>query len=132
HLDDVQHANAFSDIEKSLRLIQCLRAIALELIDFLAQLEDFQKKLWLKKKFVVSSHYCITLDRVPEELWPEVAANEKQWEQWKNLGVWDGEVPGTIETFKVAPYRLVDTCLFLLDFTNRLLAARENLDADQG
>src|SRR5690606_16768599 len=29
-------------------------------------------------------------------------------------------------------YRMVDTCLFHLDFTNRLLAARENLDADQG
>jgi adenine-specific DNA-methyltransferase len=69
--------------------------IALELIDFLAQLEDFQKKLWLKKKFVVSSHYCITLDRVPEALWPEVVANEQQWARWKQLGVWDGDAPGT-------------------------------------
>jgi adenine-specific DNA-methyltransferase len=67
HLDDVQNASAFADIEKSLRMIQCLRVIALELIDFLAQLENFQKKLWLKKKFVVSTHYCITLDRVPED-----------------------------------------------------------------
>ena len=66
HLDDVQNACVFADIEKNLRMIQCLRAIALELIAFLAQLEDFQKKLWLKKKFVVSSHYCITMDRVPE------------------------------------------------------------------
>ena len=78
HLDDVQNAGAFADIEKNLRMIQCLRSIALELITFLAQLEDFQKKLWLKKKFVVSSHYCITLDRVPEALWPEVVANERQ------------------------------------------------------
>jgi adenine-specific DNA-methyltransferase len=46
-----------------------------KLIDFLAQLEDFQKKLWLKKKFVVETNYCITLDRVPEELYPEIAAN---------------------------------------------------------
>ena len=75
HLDDVQNAGAFADIEKNLCMIQCLRSIALELIAFLAQLEDFQKKLWLKKKFVVSSHYCITLDRVPEALWPEVVAN---------------------------------------------------------
>ena len=49
HLDDVQNAGAFADIEKNLRMIQCLRSIALELITFLAQLEDFQKKLWLKK-----------------------------------------------------------------------------------
>jgi adenine-specific DNA-methyltransferase len=44
HLDDVQNASAFADIEKSLRMIQCLRAIALELIDFLAQLENFPEK----------------------------------------------------------------------------------------
>lgn len=55
HLDDVQNANAFADIEKNLRMIQCLRSIALELITFLAQLEDFQKKLWLKQKFVIST-----------------------------------------------------------------------------
>lgn len=45
NLDDVQNASAFSDIEKSLRMIQCLRAISHELIAFLAQLEDFQKQL---------------------------------------------------------------------------------------
>jgi adenine-specific DNA-methyltransferase len=50
HLDDVQNAGAFADIEKNLRMIQCLRSIALELITFLAQLEDFQKKLWLKEE----------------------------------------------------------------------------------
>ena len=49
HLDDVQNAGVFADIEKNLRMIQCLRSIALELINFLAQVEDFQKRLWLKK-----------------------------------------------------------------------------------
>lgn len=59
HLDDVQNAGAFADIEKSLRMIQCLRGIALELITFLAQLEDFQKKLWLKQRFVVGSEQIL-------------------------------------------------------------------------
>lgn len=129
HLDDVQNAGAFADIEKNLRMIQCLRSIALELITFLAQLEDFQKKLWLKKKFVVSSHYCITLDRVPEALWPEVVANGRQWEQWKQLGVWDGDAPGTLEDLKAAPYRMVDTALFDDDFKRRLLASIENIES---
>ena len=93
HLDDVQHAEKFADIEKNLRLIQTLRAIALDLIAFLAQLEDFQKKLWLKKKFVVATHYCITLDRVPESLYPIIAANPGQWEQWEKLGMLAGESP---------------------------------------
>ncbi len=129
HLDDVQNAGAFADIEKNLRMIQCLRSIALELITFLAQLEDFQKKLWLKKKFVVSSHYCITLDRVPEALWPEVVANAQQWARWKQLGVWDGDAPGTVEDLKAAPYRIVDTSLFNDEFKSRLLSCIGEIDA---
>lgn len=128
HLDDVQNAGAFGDIEKTLRMIQCLRSIALELITFLAQLEDFQKKLWLKKKFVVSSHYCITLDRVPKALWPEVVANAQQWARWKQLGVWDGDAPGTVEDLKAAPYRMVDTALFTDDFKRRLMASIDDFD----
>lgn len=58
HLDDVQNAETFSDIEKNLRMIQCLRSIALDLIKFLAQLEDFQKKLWTKKKFIAQKGLC--------------------------------------------------------------------------
>ncbi|WP_164284336.1 site-specific DNA-methyltransferase [Stenotrophomonas maltophilia] len=127
-LDDVQNAGAFADIEKNLRMIQCLRSIALDLIAFLAQLEDFQKKLWLKKKFVVSSHYCITLDRAPEALWPEIVANERQWAQWKALGVWSKNAPGTVEDLKAGLYRMVDTALFDDDFKRRLLASIENID----
>ena len=59
--------------------------IAGKIIDFLAQLEDFQKKLWLKKKFVVETQYCITLDRIPEEFYPEIAANDAQREEWVRL-----------------------------------------------
>ncbi len=96
NLDDVQNAERFADIEKNLRMIQCLRAITLDLITFLAQLEDFQKKLWLKKKFVVAAHYCVTLDRIIKDapdLLAIIAANEKQWAQWEALGMLEKEIP---------------------------------------
>ena len=128
HLDDLQNAGAFADIEKNLRMMQCLRSIALELINFLARLENFQKKLWLKKKFVVSNHYCVTLDRVPEELWSEVVMNERQWEQWKQLGVWCCDTPGRLEDLKNSPYRMVDTALFSDDFKARLLSSIGDVD----
>lgn len=128
HLDDVQNAEAFSEIEKNLRMIQCLRAIATELIQFLAQLENFQKRLWLKKKFVVSSHYCITLDRVPEEFYPEIVKNDLQWEKWKRLGVWDGLSTRSIEELKNGKYRMVDTSLFVDGFKHRLLASIDAVD----
>ena len=135
HLDDVQNAEKFADIEKNLRLIQTLRAIALDLVTFLAQLEDFQKKLWLKKKFVVATHYCITLDRVPESLYPVIAGNPLQWEQWKNLGMLDGKVDlinqakvGSVDYLKEYPYLMVDTTLFDNTFKQALLATLDNLD----
>jgi len=138
HLDDVQNAEKFADIEKSLRMIQTLRSIALDLITFLVQLEEFQKKLWLKKKFVVSAHYCVTLDRL-ESLYLEIAANPKQWEQWEGLGMLDAvavDKPGlfsnpkigSVEYLKAHPFLMVDTALFDAAFKQALLAAIDNLD----
>ena len=128
HLDDVQNAESFGAIEKNLRMIQCLRAIARELITFLASIEDFQKKLWLKKKFVVSAHYCMTLDRVPEALYPAIAANEAQWSQWHRLGIRRDAEPGSVEDLKADPYLMVDTVLFDEEFRAELLKAIPDLD----
>ena len=79
-LDDIETADA-PQVEAYLARVKVLRRIARHLIDFLAQLEDFQKKLWLKKKFVTDTQYCITLDRIPESFYPEIAANEAQREE---------------------------------------------------
>ena len=92
HLDDVMSAESFKVIEQNLRKIQAVRTIATELITFMAQLEDFQKKLWLKKKFVTQCDYCITMDRVPEDLRAEVLANEQQRAEWARLGLPTGEI----------------------------------------
>jgi adenine-specific DNA-methyltransferase len=48
HLDDVVSTDQFIQIERQLSIIKCLRQIGLEIISFLASLEDFQKKLWRK------------------------------------------------------------------------------------
>jgi len=51
-LDDIERAEA-PRVESYLDVVKALRRAAHDIIDFLAQLEDFQKKLWLKKKFGV-------------------------------------------------------------------------------
>ena len=84
HLDDIENSDVKA-VENYLDKIKVLRKVAGKLIDFLAQLEDFQKKIWLKKKFVVETNYCITLDRVPEELYPKIAGNTAQCEEWIKL-----------------------------------------------
>lgn len=90
NLDDVQNISHFAPLEANLRLIQTLRSIALELIAFLAQLENFQKKLWLKKKFVAGHHYLITLNHILQleqagKFIEEIANNSKQLAQWQSL-----------------------------------------------
>jgi adenine-specific DNA-methyltransferase len=84
HLDDIEHESA-PKVEQYLSQIKVIRSIAHKIIQFLEQLENFQKRLWLKKKFVIETNYCITLDRVPEEFYPEIAKNDDQREEWVHL-----------------------------------------------
>jgi adenine-specific DNA-methyltransferase len=54
HLDDIENEMA-PRVEQYLSKIKVIRRIAGKIIDFLAQLENFQKKLWLKKNLTVRS-----------------------------------------------------------------------------
>lgn len=136
-IDDIENADA-PTVESYLAKIKVLRKIAGKLIDFLAQLENFQKKLWLKKKFIVETNYCITLDRVPEDLYPEIAANQAQHDEWVSLFAID-EIKPTLfnpgyskhltEDFLKANNKLVlDTRFFDDVFKARLIASIPDLD----
>ncbi len=141
-LDDIDNADA-PKVEQYLAQIRVLRRIAQQLIAFLSQLEDFQKKLWLKKKFVTETHYCITLDRVPVKFYAEIAANEKQLNEWEKLfaiseindsllASQPASQPAkkcTPEFLKNNPFLLLDTALFSNEFKQQLLAELPDLDA---
>ena len=158
HLDDIADATAFRQIETNLRKIQTVRVIALELIAFMAQLEDFQKKLWLKKKFVVQCDWCMTMDIVPENMRDEVFANKAQVEEWKRLGFEGNNASASAKATAdkkstkaqgefdlggssnsetvavpvcsraVADARMVDTKFFSEDFKSRLLRSIPDID----
>nr|WP_281720115.1 DNA methyltransferase [Nitrosomonas nitrosa] len=137
YLDDIEDMGA-PKAEEYLSKIRAIRRCALPIIQMLEQLENFQKKLWLKKKFVVETRYCITLDRVPETLYSEIVANTAQREEWVKLYAIDEikkdltqpgySEPLTVEFLKANPYLMPDTRHFNRDFTFRLLASVENLD----
>ncbi len=127
HLDDIDDA-AFELTEKHLRKIKVMRTIAHKLIRMLAQMEDFQKKLWLKKKFVVETNYCITLDRVPAELYGEIIACEAQIVDWIKLGFTTEDREITEGYLKENLYLVLDTKFFGDEFKTDLLASIENFD----
>ena len=138
-LDDIEDADAPA-VESYLSKIKVLRQIAGKLIDFLAQLEDFQKRLWLKKKFVMETNYCITLDRVPEELYPEIISNQAQIDEWVELFaiheikgdlVSPGfTIPLSLDFLKANNKLLLDTRFFHDSFRARLLSSLDNFEQD--
>lgn len=127
HLDDIEGMGA-PKAEEYLSKLRAIRRCASPVIRMLAQLEDFQKKLWLKKKFVVETRYCLTLDRVPEELYPEICQNDAQWQEWEELyNISELKPKRTPEFLKANPYLMVDTGWFGREFGLCLLSKVENL-----
>lgn len=119
--------------------LDVVRTLGEKIIAFLSQLENFQKKLWLKKKFVTETNYCITLDRLEDspELLAQVFANSAQKQDWKKLYQLDLDaleqaLTGTdaVELIERPEYRylMLDTAHFNAAFKAQLLDTLDNLD----
>lgn len=83
----------FDHIRQNLKTIKVFKQIADTLIEFLTQIETFQKKLWEKKKFVLNTHWIITLDKLVQFVGEQNALpiiqtalkNPKQTTEWQQL-----------------------------------------------
>ncbi len=143
-IDDINTENPVF-FTAQLSKIKALKTVATKIITFLAQIEDFQKKLWLKKKFVIRTDYCITLDRIPEKYYPEILSNEAQLAEWKTLfGIENGELTnneklimenGELSTINSQflienQFLVLDTKFFSEEFKDKLLAEFDNLDEE--
>ncbi|CFX73936.1 DNA methylase N-4/N-6 [Syntrophomonas zehnderi OL-4] len=142
-LDDIDEQDERKTKEYLLKA-KIIRSIGKKIIAFLAQIEDFQKMLWLKKKFVVETNYCLTLDRVPKKLYPQIIENKAQVEEWVRLFAIDEITPGqpnlveapkagfsdplTIEFLEQNPYLVLDTGFFPPEFKEQLIDSIDNLD----
>ena len=135
-LDDIEDESA-AKVEQYLSKIKAVRKVAGKIIDFLAQLEDFQKKLWLKKKFVVGTSYLITVGNIDEQFYDEICANDAQREEWVQLFAIDkidGDLvtaaysaPLTPSFLKSHPTLTLNTEQFSAEFTGRLLESLDGL-----
>lgn len=77
--------NNSDNLVMNVKKASVIQNIGSEIITFLAQLEDFQKELYLKKKFVTETNYCITLDKIDEKYYDEIKENTKQIKEWVKL-----------------------------------------------
>jgi len=133
HLEDIE-----GDVESKRRLIRVIRRLAEQIIEFLAQIEDAQKRLWEKKKFVLRTDYLITMQHVPEEFWEDILSNEAQlaqWQEWfalepeKDLFNSEGEVNS--DFLRSHPTLVVNTQHFDRPWVRRLLEALPFEDLDE-
>jgi len=136
-LDDIEQSDD-GNYARLLKQIKTLRGVAKDIIKFLAQLENFQKKLWLKKKFIVETNYCITLDRLvgQSDLLEAALKNDAQRKEWValysiNLGQLDEIIKKDINAIvdnEKTKYLMLDTRFFDISFKDDLLDAIDGLD----
>ncbi|NLN83073.1 MAG: site-specific DNA-methyltransferase [Firmicutes bacterium] len=137
-LDDIDEQDE-TKVKEYLTKAKVIRKISRKIIAFLEQIENFQKKLYLKKKFVVETNYCITLDRIPEILYPEIAENDAQREEWVRLFSIDDiigndmftipySVPLSVDFLKANPFLVLDTAFFSTEFKEKLISEIDGLD----
>ncbi|WP_107689314.1 site-specific DNA-methyltransferase [Coprothermobacter proteolyticus] len=82
-----------NEVNKHLSRAGAVKELGTAIIDFLAQVEDFQKRLWEKKKFVIKTDYVITLNRLAQWTNPEfmkfveeaVLGNQEQLSEWNTM-----------------------------------------------
>jgi adenine-specific DNA-methyltransferase len=138
-VDDFIKADSEQALQTSLTRAKVVRNIGDKIIAFLSQIENFQKKLFEKKKFVVDTHYCFTLDKVPSALYETILENKQQlayWNEcyaineWEQNLEWNGE--WTEAALKSHPYLMVDTKFFEENFKYELLATFDDLDKELG
>ncbi|MGU8850668.1 site-specific DNA-methyltransferase, partial [Clostridium perfringens] len=123
---DYYDTTSEKELMTTLAIGKVISNIGKKIIEFLEQIENFQKKLWLKKKFVIDTNYCITLDRIDKKFYKEIIENKKQQNAWKKLFSIEEEI--TLENINDNKYLLVDTKFFNDEFKEKLIESIEDID----
>jgi len=140
HVDNILDEK---DMHLEITRVKAFKKIALKIIAFLGEIEDFQKQLWLKKKFVLSTDYLITLDYIDEQYYPEILENEAQLKEWKERysfdldalmrepednTMWNKKEQTKEDILKANPTLCIDTAHFDLDFKYKILSEIEGVE----
>lgn len=133
NLDDLE-ASGEDRAEGWFQMMRVIRSVGGRIIEFLHQIEEFQKTLWEKRKFITETQYCITVGNIAEEFYPEIADCDAQWNEWKELFHIEDEGTNLFTTgkgknnrriafLKNHPTLMLDTRHFDQSFVDRLLSS---------
>ena len=124
-LDDIMDSPI--KYEEVMGKIKIFKEVSQKIIAFLTQLEELQKKLWEKKKFIIETNYCITLDKIDEDYYEEIFDCKEQLAEWKEL--FDVDIQ-SVDELKEEKFLVLDTKFFDMKFKYKLLSEFDNLDED--
>ncbi|MFW9878699.1 MAG: DNA methyltransferase, partial [Candidatus Thorarchaeota archaeon] len=87
---DILETHVYEDLQNALKIAGVVEEIAMKLIDLLAQIENFQLKLWNKKNFVLETNFVITIDKIKEyagnnfleKILPKILSIKEQMKEW--------------------------------------------------
>jgi len=138
NLDEMETAGE-DRAEGWFQITRAIKVVGGRIIGFLDQIECFQKMLWEKRKFITETQYCVTIGNVAESFYPDIAACESQWAEWKELFHIDEEQTNLFNSgkdkkgkriafLKAHPTLVLDTKHFDADFVDKLLASFDDLD----
>jgi adenine-specific DNA-methyltransferase len=138
NLDEMETAGE-DRAEGWFQMVRLIKAVGGRIIEFLHQIEEFQKMLWEKRKFITETQYCITVGNIDESFYPDIAACEPQWAEWKELFHIDEEETNLftsgrdkkgkrIAFLKGHPTLILDTKHFDAGFVDKLLGSIDDLD----
>lgn len=136
---DEMAATSEDSLKGWFQMMQLIKSVGSQIIDFLDQIEGFQKMLWEKRKFITETQYCITVGNIDESFHADIVACETQWIEWKALfGIDENEVDlfnsgknkhdKRIAFLKTHPTLVLDTRHFDHNFIDRLLSSFDDLD----
>ncbi|MDE2848162.1 MAG: DNA methyltransferase [Gemmatimonadota bacterium] len=139
NLDEV-HTGGEERAEGWFQTLRTIRSVGSQIIDFLNQIENFQRMLWEKRKFITETQYCISVGYIESDFYEDIAGCEAQWEQWNvllNIGEDDPDlftqatdnVGNRVVFLQNNPTLPLDTKHFDKDFTDRLIGSYEDLDS---
>jgi len=138
NLDEMESAGE-DRAEGWFQIMRVIKAVGGRIIEFLDQIECYQKMLWEKRKFITETQYCITVGNIDKSFYPDIAACEPQWAEWKELFHIDEEQTDLFSTgkskkdkriafLKAHPTLVLDTKHFDQNFVDRLLGGFHDLD----
>ena len=121
------------------QMMRMIRSVGGQIIDFLDQIEGFQKMLWEKRKFVTETQYCIAVEHIDGNFYEDIAGCEAQWDEWKALFSIDEDqidlfnsgkdkTGKRVAFLKARPTLVLDSKHFDRDFVDRLLGSFDHLE----